>query len=879
MKMHPAMTRSDLETPPPPKPQGHWVFLQAGLHKLAVPFLWAVRLETSGRFVGSLVLADLILASLVLQILDGFRLGHHLDLAAITTIAACLGTLHLGGLTYVHRWRWPALRLFAVTLLAVLILPRISSWLGIPLTRSEILAWLVIVCPVQLLLHRAHRSHCLETPLEPLRWMFAAAAGAAAGFPFLTTRSVGTGDAYWYGNMVGDFVTQWRAGIFPVFVGQSDYAFNGAVSPVRIAPYLQHAAGIIDLLTLRTLPPTGLLNAVLFSSLLAAALTTYATLAALAKQSHWIALVLTWLALASPGVLAMAYDGDLFMSVCTLPYLPLVMFALWRTFIRPGTSSVCLLAAALAAVWLCHPPIAFWLTAICSLAQLSQFPAVFRRPGGWRSWLAGALLFAALTGFLFVSVATLGMPAAVAEPYYIIRYATEVFPAVLMPVSEAGNALSDYQLGWSLWFVFSVAVFGLFIQPRGFRFALVGGCALLLLLLFPIPGLMPAIWRGMPQPIVNLTNHWPMQRFWVLITFMVVFAGQRTFADASSWRCRRWLQPLLIVLLLPALVWSWGQAVPFTDRGKLNTASPTANRVAQLPQNRILTRYAYGPFPQMPPYFSHGYVDPLFENRLLDREMKHEIAANRRAVMTPGSAAIRAQGELPGRANDPAHTSFTLMERLFLEPNRRYALELEFAHPELSGSLVLGGTTIQQNYYLPDSAAGQTLPLPSTAFGSGPSNSPVISVRSSAKETEDFSLVFYASPALAGDIGTFGRYRLWEFDPARLPIVIESWTPYRARVNSSGPANLETPRLFLPGYAALVNGKLAPVVRSPSGLVAIPVSAGDNRVKLTYPGPMVLRFSYFFSLTAWVAFLLWRVRDCLRAGPSATGARIPAGAQ
>jgi hypothetical protein len=58
-------------------------------------------------------------------------------------------------------------------------------------------------------------------------------------------------------------------------------------------------------------------------------------------------------------VLSLLYTGDLFLSACTLPYLPLVFYGIWRTVNRRDTTGMCVLAAALAATWWCHPPIAF----------------------------------------------------------------------------------------------------------------------------------------------------------------------------------------------------------------------------------------------------------------------------------------------------------------------------------------------------------------------------------------------------------------------------------------------------------------------------------------------------------------------------------------
>ena len=88
---------------------------------------------------------------------------------------------------------------------------------------------------------------------EVARLLLLAAVATWLLHPFATTRQIGAGDALWYANMLADFVTQLRAGVFPIFVGQTDYAFNGAVYPLRVAPFYQHLAGVLDLLTGRQL--------------------------------------------------------------------------------------------------------------------------------------------------------------------------------------------------------------------------------------------------------------------------------------------------------------------------------------------------------------------------------------------------------------------------------------------------------------------------------------------------------------------------------------------------------------------------------------------------------------------------------------------------
>jgi len=92
-----------------------------------------------------------------------------------------------------------------------------------------------------------------DTFTEFLRLTLLAAVALLIAQPYFSPRLIGTGDALWYHHLLADAVTQFRAGVFPVFVGQSDYSFNGAVYPLRAAPYYQYLAIGLDLITGQTL--------------------------------------------------------------------------------------------------------------------------------------------------------------------------------------------------------------------------------------------------------------------------------------------------------------------------------------------------------------------------------------------------------------------------------------------------------------------------------------------------------------------------------------------------------------------------------------------------------------------------------------------------
>ncbi len=68
-------------------------------------------------------------------------------------------------------------------------------------------------------------------PQEALRVILLFALSLGAASPFLTERGLGTGDAFNYAHAVADGVTQLRAGVLPVYVGQSEYAFKAGCIP------------------------------------------------------------------------------------------------------------------------------------------------------------------------------------------------------------------------------------------------------------------------------------------------------------------------------------------------------------------------------------------------------------------------------------------------------------------------------------------------------------------------------------------------------------------------------------------------------------------------------------------------------------------------
>ncbi len=672
---------------------------------------------------------------------------------------------------------------------------------------------------------------------------------------------MGTGDALWYANMLADFVTQQRAGIFPVFVGQTQYAFNGAVYPLRVAPLFQHLAGTIDLLTLHSLGFFALQHATVVLCGFAGLFTSYLTGTWLCAQHRWAACAGAILYLACPGVLGTIYTQDLYMTWMTVPFLPLAVYGIIRTFRREDWLSQLWFVVPLAALWFAHSPVALWMSLIAAGTQAVRLLFIHRTIAAWKHAAVGAALFGLLAHYPFVSVANLAVPGTtstvmtgLAEQDRITNVIREVFPAILRPLSENGDALSDLQLGYALWAV--TLVVGLCaLRPKAppeLRL-LVLACGFLLLLLLPIPGITDWLWGHVPEQIKRITFYWPMHRFYLLLAAVLSACGLIVIADLMERNCK--VTVALTSVLAVLCGWSLWEARQFVRAGELRTAPKEVSDRSQKPENLLLMNHAYGLFSALPAYFSNGVMAPWTETRLLASDGKPllPILANQSPLKDIFRGTIDAN---PGVIN--------LSPSLRLQPGQHYQLELEFAHSDLKGVLQIYGRTFFREYLLPKS--GEPL-----AFGSAEGSSHVLPLWTTANTPEEVALRFIPSNAETAPAGLaeFARFRLSPESTGS--IAVTSLLPFHVKVRSPQPeAWLETPRMFLPGYVADIAGQPAEVRRSEHGLAMVRLPQGESEVRLAYVAPRAVRVSYFVTLTAWAALLAgvigvaWRRRPQLK---------------
>ena len=697
---------------------------------------------------------------------------------------------------------------------------------------------------------------------EAARLLILVATSLWLAHPYFAPRLIGTGDALWYHHSLADAVTQFRAGVFPVFVGQSDFSFNGSVYPIRAAPYYQYFAGLLDFATRHRLGFFALEHLTAILSIVAGALSAYGALVWIAPRHRWTAAAFALLYVMCPGVAGLFYAQDLYMSGMALPWVPLAFAAVIRTFDDRGLKPVLVLAATVAVLWWAHSPIAFWATCCAALGQIVRLLTQGIATPLLQRCAIGATAFAALAAYPILSVFLLRTPGEAIVPYLMDRNALldvvrGSFPSSILPLSVGAPNLSFLQLGYSLWILLLMAFIAWLFRPRFWgATSLLAACGFLLVLLFPVPFLTRALWFRMPETIVGMTLYWPMQRFYILIAAATIVCGQRLLAAMPAGS--RKVRDALVVILSAMLIWSAHEASKLIDLADRQNDTVVDSKRWSRPENIAIQRHTYGLFPHRPAYFTHGVVDPRMESHLIDPSTGVAVASD---YDIHGAAA--SEGSFKGKI-DPNPGILDLEPDLTLRPGRKYLLTFAFSHPGCTGVLQLLGPEFYREYTLPLSGE-------SKAFGSTPESEKSIVVWTTTSDPETIELRFVpTSPgAKPADFMSFATYSLEEIHPDSLPIEVTSLLPFRAKIRSPAAALLETPRMFVPGYVAAVNGRAVPVRKSAEGLVAFAVPPGASEVELRFAGPFLLNLAFWVSFATGLAAMAAAIRSAFhrRAGP------------
>lgn len=685
---------------------------------------------------------------------------------------------------------------------------------------------------------------------ENLRWIILALVGCWVLRGFARTALHGTSDALWYGTMLADMVQQTRHGIFPVWIGQSVFQFNGAIYPLRVAPLFHYLGGLLDLLTLQQLGVFALQNFLITVVGLAAVVSTYFAFRKLLSDHAWYALGLTILFIACPGVLGIAYNSDLYMSWTTLPWIPLVWYASVRSWQHDKRDpSLILLGLALGLCWWGHSPIALWSTLVAAVVQASRLLTTKITASEVKASFLAAGVFSVVAAYPIGSVLVFPPEPGVSASSFqratagtIAHFLREVFPATLQPLSSNGRQLSDFQMGYALWAAWIVGFWLCRKARRLDAWMLWAVGSTLIILLTPWPGgLDERLWALVPAFVRDTTSNWVMNRLYLIlaITLLTSFAISLGSALSRSGKPSKLANAAVAI----ACLWSLAETGKFVVGSREGARPEDKAEDALRPENVQVTRFAYLVYPRLPATFSHGVVDPALEQRLLTRDGATTLLDAHQAAWSEGRPVTRAT--LKPRGDNPAW--LVSPQPFVLEPGHRYLFRIEApATAKLEGTLQFIGPSLFRQYSLPE--YGEPL-----SFGWGANHRAIVPVWTTASAGEPMTIQFVPT----APVGAPFSYSIVEYNEANLPIALQSLLPFRERVNAPAPAVLETPRMYQPYYRATVNGSPAHTAKSPLGLLGVEVPAGVSEVEISYHPPLGLVCAFWTSIAGIAVSIAW----------------------
>jgi hypothetical protein len=591
----------------------------------------------------------------------------------------------------------------------------------------------------------------------------------------------GASDALWYSTNLADTVAQERAGVFPIWCGQSIYQFNGSVSPIRVAPAFQYFGAILDFVTFRSLGIYTLQNTVITLLGIAAMFTCYLGLRELLPGRSWVAAGLAALFLSCPGVLGLPYNGDLYMSWTTVPLVPIIWFATVRSFTDGGsTRTLAVLAAALGLSFWGHAPIALWSTVLAGAAQVARIACHWRRGIAWKPIFVAAAVFLPIAAYPIGSVLFFptepGFSAnsvLLAEAFKMAKILYLAYPADVLPITPDGRALTDFQPGYALLALMAFSVGVQFRAPKAAGIVLLTLTVLLVILLLPFYSLELALWNAVPMFLRNPTGNWPMTRLCLPMAAAIVFAAALSASAAPMMAGRR--RFIVTLLVAAGCVWSFTEAFKFEAGSRQSTRPVEDANDLLLPENVQLTRYSYGFFPHypdLPTTFTHGVTDPELENHLLSPDMKSRLAANAEAAVAAGH--LEATYDFHWSPSGPDHHAF-LDHGLRLEADRLYLLKFAFEQIDsIHGVLQLTGPHFFREYGLPLHGGLRS-------FGVGGMHSNLLPLKTTSG-AEDIQVNFYPSPPIPDNVPSppIAHMELYSYDHNDLPVSVTGWMPFEA---------------------------------------------------------------------------------------------------
>jgi len=669
-------------------------------------------------------------------------------------------------------------------------------------------------------------------------------------YPFISQVNIGNRDAQYYQYMLHDSIEQLQNGFFPAYVGQSIFSPYG--TPVIAGSLYLLVGQFLNFITFNVLSTLFIQHLTIIFIACISSILLYFAIRRLAPTFQWKAVVLVFLYISSPGVLAFAYSLDAYPSHMALPFVPLIFLYIVDLSINPKPTSFLIVAMLSSLLFLAHPIIAAW-TMVFAVLFISPF--IFLQKIHFYPILITAIIFICLSAWQFIGIIQLtevGNNLGDSGPK---KQAIEILTTVLLkyipdaflPLSMGKSELSFLQLGYSLWAIlfFSLLIFIRKHDKKLQIYALIFLDVILILLLFPIFKISHFIWNLFPYSLISLTTQWPNLRLYILFSSITVCLGVFVFKNIKS-------KKLNIVLLI-LFSWNLYEAHFFIKHGnKLYENSINLNTdPMSWEKEGNLYSFPYGlpgnflpgqknAWNNISPYLLVGVVNKNYEkNSILNNE---NYLINSCYSSISAIALDKSQSINPISLSENEAKSITQIE-LSSSGNYFICANLEFSSRRIQVQLLDKNRhlIVTKDIYKNNNELGMQ-----------------IYINPSMIKTAPFT-IFISSDA--NTILTIKDMNIIKYDPLDLPIRITSFTPFTANlITPDGNNYLEVEKTFFPGYKATLNGNNINVTRSEKHAILVPLVEGKNTAVLTYEGTKVMQYCFYVSLLTWALSFIYLLR-------------------
>lgn len=305
-------------------------------------------------------------------------------------------------------------------------------------------------------------------------------------------------------------------------------------------------------------------------------------------------------------------------------------------------------------------------------------------------------------------------------------------------------------------------------------------------------------------------------------------------------RLRKSIGIVLGAFLAASLLLAWQmQAIPTEE-----AQSPAATQEFVKSDNIVIPTSNYEFMNEGLPfhYITTGRSDPLSEIRLHDKSEPDriiDIFSLRHPVIPTGTRTLAYR-----RFNTP------LCAQIELPARALNVLTFADLPADLSGTLEVRANGVSWTYPLPFLADGGD-----EAFGAGPGRRHSLLVRNSDPKPKVLQFYFWPLAKFQNERIGLGTLTSYLVDAPNHYFTLDKLIPLEINLDAPYPVIVETPRIFLRGYAATVDGQPAAVLKSAQGLVSVSVDQGPHRLRVAFEADPLLKWSYRGAEAAWI-FLL-----------------------